>query len=183
MAVSAETKRSEDGSPQQARFASGACSELVPQTLPEVFLPYTVVTWKYRKACVTSLCPVTVWLMIMQRLSGGGGITWRRRYPELVNGNGWDALGRCKRVRDHSISTSTGGFSQARMQVPVEAARRVSQQTFDQLGVLRKKTISATNCFCWTAVRWNSHTKEISEAYGLAKISMENLTGLSCALL
>ena len=75
---------------------------------------------------------VTVWLMIIQRLSGNGG-TLAAAVSELVNGNGWDVLEPCKRVREHRISTGTGGFSQARMRLPVKAARRVSQHTFDQL--------------------------------------------------
>jgi hypothetical protein len=108
--------------------------------------------------------------MIMQRLSGGGG-TLAAAVSELVNGNGWDALEPCKRVRDHSISTSTGGFSQARMQVPVEAARRVSQQTFDQLyGVLRKEDDLRHRLFLLDGSSIElAHTKEIRKAYGLAK--------------
>jgi hypothetical protein len=75
--------------------------------------------------------PVTVWLMIMQRLNGTG--TLAAAVSELLNGNGWDVLEPCKRVREGNISLNTGAFSQARMRIPVEAARRISQHTFDQL--------------------------------------------------
>jgi hypothetical protein len=113
---------------------------------------------------------VTVWLMIMQRLSGNGG-TLAAVVSELVNGNGWDALEPCKRVREHSISISTGGFSQARMQVPVEAARRVSQHTFEQLyTVLRKENDLRHRLFLLDGSSIElAHTKEIKKQYGLAK--------------
>jgi hypothetical protein len=48
-----------------------------------------------------------------------------------VAGNGWDVLEPCKRVRDKSISANTGAYSQARPRIPVEAARRVAQHTFE----------------------------------------------------
>jgi hypothetical protein len=113
---------------------------------------------------------VTVWLMIMQRLSGNGG-TLAAVVSELVNGNGWDALEPCKRVREHNISISTGGFSQARLQVPVEAARRVSQHTFDQLyRVLRKQDDLRHRLFLLDGSSIElAHTNEIRKEYGLAK--------------
>ncbi len=69
------------------------------------------------------------------------------------------------------------------MQVPVEAARRVSQQTFDQLyGVLRKEDDLRHRLFLLDGSSIElAHTKEIRKAYG--KEMLENLTGLSCALL
>jgi hypothetical protein len=113
---------------------------------------------------------VTVWLMIMQRLSGNGG-TLAAAVAELVNGNGWDALEPCRRVREHRISTATGGFSQARMRIPVEAARRVSQHTFGQLyGILRKEDQLRHRLFLLDGSSIElAHTKEICKEYGLAK--------------
>jgi len=113
---------------------------------------------------------VTVWLMIIQRLSGNGG-TLAAAVSELVNGNGWDVLEPCKRVREHRISTGTGGFSQARMRLPVEAARRVSQHTFDQLyRALRRKGELRHRLFLLDGSSVElAHTKEICKAYGLAK--------------
>jgi hypothetical protein len=108
--------------------------------------------------------------MIMQRLSGNGG-TLAAAVSELVNGNGWDVLEPCKRVRERSISIGTGGFSQARLQVPVEAARRVSQHTFNQLyGVLRKEDDLRHRLFLLDGSSIElAHTKEIRKEYGLAK--------------
>lgn len=113
---------------------------------------------------------VTVWLMIIQRLSGNGG-TLAAAVSELVNGNGWDVLEPCKRVREHRISTGTGGFSQARMRLPVEAARRVSQHTFDQLyRALRREGELRHRLFLLDGSSVElAHTKEICKAYGLAK--------------
>jgi len=74
--------------------------------------------------------PVTVWLMIMQRLNGTG--TLAAAVSELLNGNAgmyWSHANACG--RQHLAQHRA--FSQARMRIPVEAARRISQHTFDQL--------------------------------------------------
>jgi hypothetical protein len=81
-------------------------------------------------SCIFTL-PVTTWLMIMQRLSPQG--TLASAVTELIQGNGRELLEPCKRVREGSISASTGGYSQARQRVPVEASRRVAERTFEQL--------------------------------------------------
>jgi hypothetical protein len=107
--------------------------------------------------------------MIMQRLGEAG--TLAAAVAGLVNGHGWDALEPCKRVREGRISANTGAYSQARMQVPVEAARRVSQHTFEQLyaalpgeGGLRQRLFLLDGSSVELA-----HTKEIRKVYGLAK--------------
>lgn len=74
--------------------------------------------------------PVTVWLMIVQRLSGG---TLADAVAELVAGNGWELLEPCSRVRRGAVSLNTGAYSQARMRVPVEGARQIAQHTFEYL--------------------------------------------------
>jgi DDE family transposase len=113
--------------------------------------------------------PVTVWLMIMQRLSEVG--TLAAAVEELVNGNGWDVLEPCRRVREGRISANTGAYSQARVQVPVEAARRVAQHTFERLyealpgaGGLHQRLFLLDGSSVELA-----HTKEIRKVYGLAK--------------
>ncbi len=111
----------------------------------------------------------TVWLMIMQRLDSMG--TLAAVVSELVNGNGWDVLEPCKRVREGNISAGTGGFSQARLRVPVAAARQVARHTFDQLhkalreeGSLRNRLFLVDGSSIELA-----HTAAICESYGLAK--------------
>jgi hypothetical protein len=88
-----------------------------------------------------------------------------------VNGNGWDALEPCKRVREGRISANTGAYSQACMQVPVEAARRVSQHTFEQLyAALPKQEGLRQRLFLLDGSSVElAHTKEIRKVYGLAK--------------
>jgi hypothetical protein len=81
-------------------------------------------------SCIFTLT-VTSWLMIMQRLSPQG--TLATAVSELIHGNGRELLEPCKRVRDENISAGTGAYSQARQRVPVAAARRITEQTFEQL--------------------------------------------------
>jgi len=81
-------------------------------------------------SCIFTLT-VTSWLMIMQRLSAQG--TLATAVSELVHGNGRELLEPCKRVREESISAGTGAYSQARQRVPVAAARRITERTFEQL--------------------------------------------------
>jgi len=81
-------------------------------------------------SCIFTL-PVTVWLMILQRLSQKG--TLATAVGELVDGNGRAWLSPCKRVLEGSISLATGAYSQARQRVPVEAVRRIAERTFERL--------------------------------------------------
>lgn len=112
--------------------------------------------------------PVTVWLMITQRLNSG---TLAATVSELVNGNGWDILEPCKRVREQKISANTGAFSQARMQLPVAAARRVAQHTFDQLhrALPAEQGISDRLFVLDGSSIELAHTAEIGKVYGRAK--------------
>lgn len=88
-------------------------------------------------SCIFTL-PVTIWLMILQRLSQKG--TLATAVTELVHGNGRELLEPCKRVREDSISTGTGAYSQARQRVPVEAVRRVTERTFERLYEIAPRT-------------------------------------------
>jgi len=81
-------------------------------------------------SCIFTL-PVTIWAMILQRLSAKG--TLASAVQELVQGNGRALLSPCKRVVEDSISSATGAFSQARQRVPVEAVRRITERTFAAL--------------------------------------------------
>ena len=81
-------------------------------------------------SCIFTL-PLTIWLMVLQRLSEKGTLT--TAVTELLHGNGRALLEPCKQVREDRISAGTGAYSQARQRVPVEAVRRVAEQTFEQL--------------------------------------------------
>jgi hypothetical protein len=81
-------------------------------------------------SCIFTL-PLTIWLMVLQRLSQKGTLT--TAITELLHGNGKALLEPCKQVREDRISAGTGAYSQARERVPVEAVRRVAERTFQQL--------------------------------------------------
>ena len=74
---------------------------------------------------------VTVWMMLMQRLSAHG--TLDSALTQLLGGNGRELLEQCKRVREDNISANTGGYSKARQKMPEKAARRIAQRSFEQL--------------------------------------------------
>lgn len=81
-------------------------------------------------SCVFTL-PVTVWLMILQRLSPVG--TLESAVEQLRHGSGRELLEPCRQVREGRISGHTGAYGQARVNLPVEAARRIAEQTFRNL--------------------------------------------------
>jgi hypothetical protein len=67
-------------------------------------------------SCIFTL-PVTIWLMILQRLSQKG--TLATAVNELVYGNGRELLEPCKKALENNISTSTGAYSQARLLIAI----------------------------------------------------------------
>jgi hypothetical protein len=83
-------------------------------------------------SCIFTL-PLTIWLMVLQRLSEKGTLT--TAVTELLHGNGRALLEPRKQVREDRISARTGAYSQARQRVPVEAVRRVAERTFEQQAV------------------------------------------------
>ena len=74
---------------------------------------------------------VVVWLMTFQRLRQNAPLS--RAVAELKLGAVSRHLPDCKRVRDGEISPNTGGYSQARSDLPVEAAARVADHVFSTL--------------------------------------------------
>jgi len=59
---------------------------------------------------------VVIWMMIAQRLSGRGSLA--DAVGELAMGKLDGLLSRCKRVQEHRISVATGGYCQARENLP-----------------------------------------------------------------
>jgi hypothetical protein len=123
--------------------------------------------------------PVTVWLMMMQRLSGTGG-TLAAVVSELVNGNGWDALEPCKRVREQRISTAP--------EVSVRRARAClwrlpdecrSKPSINCTGSCGEEANSATGCFCWMAVRLSWPHKRDLQSVRTGKESVRRIS-LAC---
>jgi hypothetical protein len=105
------------------------------KTLPQSFFESLKKDFELAgNSCIFTL-QVTSWLMIVQRLCPEG--TLATAVGELLHGNGRELLDPCKRVRDENISAATGAFSQARQRIPAEAARRVTERTFEQLARIR----------------------------------------------
>lgn len=111
--------------------------------------------------------PVTVWLMIGQRLSGG---TLADAVAELVAGKGWDLLEPCKRVRQGVISPNTGAYSDARQRVTVEASRRIAEHTFQQLHTAMATESLRDRLFIvdGSSIRL-AHTAALLKQYGAAR--------------
>jgi hypothetical protein len=75
---------------------------------------------------------VVIWLMIYQRLNGkrtlSSAVQWLAR-----NAASLLPYSDCKRLRDGSVSTNTGGYCQARQKLPKLVAVSVMDTLFDQL--------------------------------------------------
>ena len=148
--------------PAQLRHALGFFHRILPRSFFSDF--QAEFKMRERKRVVT--LPVTVWLMIVQRLGAG---TLAGALGELLAGNGWEVLEPCARVRDRNISPGTGGYSQARSRVPEELARRIARHTFLQLRAalcpdeLRRRVFVVDG----TSVRL-PHTRALLEEYAPA---------------
>jgi len=81
---------------------------------------------------------VVIWLMIFQRLHDKGTLSIAVQQvtqglpPMLI-------ARRSKRMRRHTISANTGGYNQARLNLPWEVVRKVSEEIFEQLTVAKPK--------------------------------------------
>jgi hypothetical protein len=74
---------------------------------------------------------VVVWLMVFQRLHKNASLS--RAVADLRLGAVAESLPDCKRVRDDTISANTGGYSQARSDLPMDAAVLVADAVFQTL--------------------------------------------------
>lgn len=74
---------------------------------------------------------VVIWMMIAQRLSARG--TLSEAVNELVLGKLDCLLSRCKRVREHHVSVATGGYCQARENLPKVLLERSVEEILQRL--------------------------------------------------
>ena len=74
---------------------------------------------------------VVVWLMVFQRLHQNASLS--RAVAELRLGAVSESLPDCKRVRGDTISANTGGYSQARSDLAIDAAVLVADSVFQTL--------------------------------------------------
>ena len=89
--------------------------------------------------------------MTFQRLHQDASLS--RAVAELKSGPVSRRLTGCKRVRDGDISPNTGGYSQVRSGLPVEAAGRVADHVFQALASERGRLGRAGGRFSWTGRR------------------------------
>ncbi len=93
--------------------------------------PVTLHPKQRRHCCVFSLA-VVIWLMIFQRLQDKGTLAAAvqhviRGLPPALNPK------TSKRQREHRASNRTGGYNRARQELPLEIARTMGDQIFEQL--------------------------------------------------
>lgn len=86
---------------------------------------------------------VVVWLMVFQRLHQNASLS--RAVAELRLGEVAKMLPDCRRVRDDRISVNTGGYSQARSDLPLDAAIVVTDHVF--------RTLAADQVLAWKGRR------------------------------
>lgn len=112
--------------------------------------------------------PVTVWMMIMQRLSPAG--TLAAVVGEVNQGAVRELLESCKRVREERISANTGAYSEARRGLPVAAAWRIAGCTFAYLhGIARQDELrSRLFVLDGSSIRL-AHSKANVERYPVAR--------------
>src|SRR5690349_17388517 len=74
---------------------------------------------------------VLIWMMMRQRLDAQG--TLAKAVQELAVGELDRLLSRCKRVNDHRVSVATGGYCQARQNLPKELLERSLKEILQRL--------------------------------------------------
>jgi len=77
------------------------------------------------------LPPLVLWLMVRQQLYGNG--TLAEGVEQVMLGQPRDLLPQHKRIRDGTVSSNTGAYSQARKRLPLEAVEKVSRRVFDEV--------------------------------------------------
>src|ERR1700694_2480066 len=74
---------------------------------------------------------LVIWMMMNQRLQAGG--TLARSVEQLVQGKFAPLLSRCKRVEEKRIGLGTGGYCQARQNLPKLLVSRTVNELIERL--------------------------------------------------
>ncbi len=74
---------------------------------------------------------LVLWMMMNQRLHAGGSLA--RSVEQLRQGRFDPLLSRCKRVREHRIGLSTGGYCRARQELPTMVVRASVNELIERL--------------------------------------------------
>jgi len=73
---------------------------------------------------------VVIWLMLQQQLFGQGTLT--EAVEQVVLGQPRSLLPSHKRIREGTVSSRTGAYSQARKRLPIAVCEKVAQQVFEE---------------------------------------------------
>jgi hypothetical protein len=74
---------------------------------------------------------LVIWMMMNQRLQAGG--TLAKSVEELVQGRYTSLLSRCKRVKEKRIGLGTGGYCQARQNLPKLLVSQIVNELIERL--------------------------------------------------
>jgi putative transposase len=139
--------------------------ELYLKLVPGEFFDRLVQGLKLRRNRSVFTLPVIIWLMAFQRLSVKGTL-WlavqqvRRGLPSgLIPQPG-------KRLREKTVSGHTGGYNQARQQLPIEVVERVNDEVFQQLTKTKRQRSSGVQMFILDgSTLLMSHQPSLLKAY------------------
>jgi hypothetical protein len=107
---------------------------------------------------------VVVWLMVFQRLHQNASLS--RAVAELRLGPVAAALPDCKRVRDDTVSVNTGGYSQARSDLPRDAAIVVTDHVFQTLASTQQPAWKGRRAFLLDGTTLSApHTAELVDHF------------------
>ena len=120
-----------NNSPQTSAAASSVL-ELFLKMVPVAFFEHLAQPLKPRRNNGVFTLPVIIWLMIFQRLDDKGSL-WVA-VQEVVRGLPASLIPRpSQRLRNRTVSSHTGGYNQARQQLPLQVVEQVNTTTFLQL--------------------------------------------------
>jgi hypothetical protein len=106
--------------------------ELFLKVVSIPFFAHLLQSLKQRRHSGVFTLPVVIWLMIFQRLDDKG--TLGAAVQQVVRGLPAGLIPRPgKRLRERTVSSHTGGYNQARQQLPLAAVEEVNTRVFEQL--------------------------------------------------
>jgi hypothetical protein len=109
--------------------------------------------------------PVVIWLMMSQNLHDKG--TLAVAVSQVIHGLPPRLVPRrSKRMRQHKISSHTGGYNHARQELPLEVVRKVNEEIFQQLMEAKLKGPSDLQIFILDgSTLLMPYTPSLAEAY------------------
>lgn len=141
--------------------------DLFLKVVSVVFFAHLSQSLKQRRNSGVFTLPVVIWLMIFQRLDDKGTL-WMA-VQQVVSGLPAGLIPRpSKRLRERTVSSHTGGYNQARQQLPLEVVEQVNTRVFEQLVQPRRQPASGRdiNLFILDgSTLLMPHTAPLLEAY------------------